>query len=365
MCQPMVSESAVRVPQCAPESHVQTGLMKPWSLRNFSFPFKANPSFRTSSHAYVFRLMVVLTFLALPGGCARKPPCTADQAKKFLDSGEPVKAVGILDQLISKNPSDVHLLLLRGQGRQRIDACELAISDYSAVIKIKPELSAGWEARGRLLSRNGDYDDALSDLNHAAKLASHPASILSAIGLVYFYRENYKEAREYFDKSTSIDSGCEAGYFGRTAISLEEKDYPSAIAEMERLLNIQPKNASALFRRGFAYLKASEPAKALDDFNRALSLDPDMKQIYWYRADAHRALNDLDQALDDYDKAAATDPKDPIIFLNQATILMMLGRAPEALEKLGRSIVLEPDNPLPYINRSASVPWVWGIISRP
>jgi tetratricopeptide (TPR) repeat protein len=98
----------------------------------------------------------------------------------------------------------------------------------------------------------------VADLEQAAKLAGQPAPIIAALGMVYFDKENYKQARLYFDKSSALDPNEEGGYFGRAAILIEEKNYLAAINEIDKLLKVQLKNAQALFRR-VALLKASNP----------------------------------------------------------------------------------------------------------
>ncbi len=110
------------------------------------------------------------------------------------------------------------------------------------------------------------------------RLQPHAAAIISTMGLIQFYQENYDEARALFDKSTALDPSEESAYFGRTAILIEQSDYATAIAEIDKLIRVQPQNAQAFFRRGFAYLRANQPLKALADFDTALELDPELKE---------------------------------------------------------------------------------------
>ncbi len=172
----------------------------------------------------VITLLLVILLVGLTG-CGRSPTSLIDQARRLIDEGESAKAVEILNGVVEKNPKDVSALAMRGRALERTDEDDLALRDYNLALELDSTLVDAWEARGRLRVRLKDYDAAVGDLEQAAKLSAQPASIIAAIGLVYFDKENYKQARFYFDKSSALDPNEEGGYFGRAAILIEENNY--------------------------------------------------------------------------------------------------------------------------------------------
>ncbi len=148
-------------------------------------------------------------------------------------------------------------------------------------------------------------------------------------------------------------------------------DAQGAIADLEQVLLVQPRDAYALLGRAEAYTAAGEPERATSDLWSALSIqprgpvaerallrlgqnamdegDPRTAEIlfdryvniapYDARAWCHRgiartALRDNDRALDDMNKAIALDPNLDIAHVNKAIILLRLGFRQEGCASL-------------------------------
>jgi rhomboid protease GluP len=75
----------------------------------------------------------------------------------------------------------------------------------------------------------------------------------------------------------------------RAEISFEEKDYPAAIAILEKQTAAEPGNAEAADWLGDAYFLNHEPEKAIVAYKKALQLDPNL-------AEAKENLDELQQA---------------------------------------------------------------------
>ncbi|MEJ2717377.1 MAG: tetratricopeptide repeat protein, partial [Deltaproteobacteria bacterium] len=312
-------------------------------------------SWHVPASAAIRHLMVVILLLALYAalsGCSRSSSSGPARAKELIGQGKPAQAVKILSKWLEAKPDDVQAMILLGHAREYMGNFDEARAAYSRALEQDPQYGEAWEARGRLLGCLQKPEAALKDLERAAQLQPHPASIMGIMGLIYFHEGKLAEAYSSFEKVNEYDAKEESGYFGRAAVHIERKEYGAAIEEMNKLLTMQPENADAFLRRGFAYLADAQPRKAIEDFNKALELAPSMKSVYWYRAVAYRKLNALEKALKDYQRAALARPTDSILYLNQGVIFMMMGKYAEALEMLSRSIVLDPQNPLPYTNRA-------------
>jgi tetratricopeptide (TPR) repeat protein len=75
--------------------------------------------------------------------------------------------------------------------------------------------------------------------------------------------------------------------------------------------------------RAESYLALSEQGRALADINRALSLDPKNAVFYALRGNIYSVMEDTAQALADYDKAVALDPKESLFYFRRALLCLL------------------------------------------
>jgi tetratricopeptide (TPR) repeat protein len=93
---------------------------------------------------------------------------------------------------------------------------------------------------------------------------------------------------------------------------LAKGDFAGALVEVNRLLQIDPKNPQAIAHRGLCQSGLKQYDKALKDFAAALDLDP--RQIYAFlgRADVHWARREYEEAIKDSTRAIEISPVQPV-----------------------------------------------------
>jgi tetratricopeptide (TPR) repeat protein len=104
---------------------------------------------------------------------------------------------------------------------------------------------------------------------------------------------------------------CKTRRSGETYVLNLSKDPQAELAEYDRAIMINPKDATAYYGRGLLKQeKLNDPQGALSDYDRAIALDPKSAIAYNNRANLKTGrLNDFQGALADYDRAIALDPK--------------------------------------------------------
>jgi lipoprotein NlpI len=90
---------------------------------------------------------------------------------------------------------------------------------------------------------------------------------------------------------------------------------------------------------------------ALADYNRAIELNPKDAKAYTNRGLVKQARADLDGALADYARAVELDPKDVLAYYNQGVLKKDRGDLSGALADYTRAIELDPKFALFYNNR--------------
>jgi tetratricopeptide (TPR) repeat protein len=103
-----------------------------------------------------------------------------------------------------------------------------------------------------------------------------------------------------------------------------------------------------------------EADKALADYNKALELNPKDAVAYNNRGLVHHERGELDKALADYSMAITLDPTNPTFYENRALILAAKGLTPKAAEDYKKALKLTTDE----AHRSALLEKLSGITSK-
>ncbi len=121
------------------------------------------------------------------------------------------------------------------------------------------------------------------------------------------------------------------GYSRRGAASAARRDYPSAIADFSRAMELSPAEPRYAFQRAGARLSADQPFLAMEDVDTVLRLDPQDADARLMRAGLRLAGHDPSGAGADLDAAAAAAPK-------EADLRLQLGQRYLALDQFGPAI---------------------------
>ena len=109
---------------------------------------------------------------------------------------------------------------------------------------------------------------------------------------------SYIQYGEWENDKIEVDQLKVSSHLNIAAILLKNKDYHNVISELKKVLEIEPSNVKALYRRGIALSGIGEYLNALDDLNRAAGLDPENKEV---KREINR-VKQLQKAQDDKDK---------------------------------------------------------------
>jgi len=246
------------------------------------------------------------------------------------------RAVAEFDAAVALQPERAILYSLRAGARQTKGDYAGAITDCDRALALDPRLAEAYNNRGYARQQQGDLDGAITDFT--AAIALNPAQAVS-----YANRGNARKAKG--DRLGAIDDLDQAHRLSPprtpggapmapsppapaiaprpipapTAEALAllrsgtakrlKRDYPGALADLDRALERNPAMAEAYLARGSIRALRNDPAGALADHTRAIELKPDLATAYVERGNLHRTQQRVDLAIADYDRAIALQPK--------------------------------------------------------
>ena len=205
-------------------------------------------------------------------------------AASYYKLGETSKSIGVYDAIIALNPKDKLAYRLRGsvlapnnfdKAKEDFDkAVSLDKEDYDQLIDIY-----------LVLERNG-YKAAGQEYFQTA-LASDTKSMTDyQRGRMYYYLEDYDNARNYLEKARDA-GGYEAVLFlGKTYETLGDNNY--AISVYNACLDSEGPNAQVLNQLGLCRMQTGDYSGALNAFQNAMNIENNgmmqilkMNEIYY------------------------------------------------------------------------------------
>jgi len=135
-----------------------------------------------------------------------------------------------------------------------------------------------------------------------------------------------KSAIADLTKAIEMDPKMIAAYDGRATGRLIQEDFDGAIADNTKVIELDPRNERAYQARGVAKLYKKDFASAADDFSKAIELDPKNMLPYEKRSEAKEGLGDFDGAIADATKAMELKPNDIGLYRDRARYYKKAGK---------------------------------------
>jgi tetratricopeptide (TPR) repeat protein len=184
------------------------------------------------------------------------------------------------------------------------DNCRRCIESYKPLEALLPPSAEDIFAKVQQRIDQGDYTNALIDLNWMIQIEPKNAKAFCLRGLTLGKIGDPQGAIKDLNQATFLEPQNLEVRLSRGKIRLEIGDAQGAIADFNELLREHPSMAIIYSDRARAYLKIKDYRTAVEDFSRSLALDQNNPQLYCDRAEARYDFGDIKGAIDDYQQAA-------------------------------------------------------------
>jgi tetratricopeptide (TPR) repeat protein len=178
------------------------------------------------------------------------------------------------------------------------------------------ELAVPTRKHDKLIVRQS-LDELMVFVNNEAAGPMRWLSLLT-IGQLLYHSDRYDEAIACFDQALALlrelkaDQGqLAATYFYRGSAYFSQGHLDSAIADLSRAIELDPRNANAHNNLGLAYAENGQIESAIAHYNQAVKIRSDYAEAYYNRGIAYMAKPDYVRAIADFSEAIHWEPKNP------------------------------------------------------
>jgi tetratricopeptide (TPR) repeat protein len=180
-----------------------------------------------------------------------------------------------------------------------------------------------------------------------------PVDDLIASAIQKESKGDYRGMIADMDRAIAIDPKNATLYFNRGVAKNGSKDLKGAISDYDRAIALNPDDASAYKNRSIIKSELGDNKGSISDSNRAIALNPNDGKAYNTRGIAEIRLGDNQAAIADADRAIALNSKDSWAYLIRAIGKVQSGNQQGGLADLNRAIALNPNDGTAYQLRGA------------
>jgi tetratricopeptide (TPR) repeat protein len=263
---------------------------------------------------------------------AKKVQVVAALADLRVRAGDARGALSLWQQATALDPRDATLWVARGSIERTLRDDTAALKSFTRALEIDSANAEARLRRAEMLFEGGEKERAIEDaravegsLGTDTKLRLLLANLYGRLGLA-------NDARRVLDAlpPEARNSADSQSVLQRLEASCE--DTPEAIANLEKLAQREPRNASVLACLGGLY-RTSEPAKSLDYFKRAVEIEPRNVDYATGYGAALRQLKRLPEAAAVLESVLKVAPDHYAAHTNFATALYDLKLYKRAIEE--------------------------------
>jgi tetratricopeptide (TPR) repeat protein len=206
--------------------------------------------------------------------------------------------------------------------------------------------------RGSALAARRDFGPALADLSEAVELSPDEPEYYYQRGNTYRASGRADLALKDYDHVLLLKQDFLPAYIPRAEIKLSKKDEPGAIADLETVDRLAPKQADLRLVLAERYEHVDRLPAAIEQFSLWIQYHPDDSRMLTAMAgrcfssalqnqDLPTALSDCNKALRGADKK---NPNYPYLFVNRGLVRLRQGDYDKAIADFNDALKVAPKN---------------------
>ena len=282
-----------------------------------------------------------------------------DRAKLKLKLKDIVGAINDINKSIEINDLNINSYLLRAAINADNGKEEEAYDDIEKIIKLSND-QIGYDFTtsdinyqlGQIFEDLKDYEAAEKEYSKVIKIRK--ASLLdnTPVNLDKNKRTDYQLKEKGEVINNELLNKKKLAYWGRAIARRKLNKLSDAILDYKKVLEIDPKNISALENLGDLFQQQGNYNEALEYFNKAIELVSNNAYIFSKRGYLKVNLRNYNGAIQDLSKSIELDPEYPFAYASRGNAKIFLEDYKGAIQDLSKSIELDPEYPFAYASRA-------------
>ncbi len=229
------------------------------------------------------------------------------------------------------------------EATQVVASGDPVLDQLSLEISRNPKQSGLYFKRGERYYENGNFDEAILDLQSALRLDSVNVEYLHLLADVYLDYFRSREALKTMEKVVSLYPERIPSLLKLSEFQLILKQYEASQNTISRVLKLDPLNADGFFMIGMNLKETGDTLGALDAFQSAVENDPELIDAWINLGQLYGARKDP-VAIRYFDSALRVDPRSVQALHAKAFYLQEQNKLPEALNLFKKMASVDPQN---------------------
>lgn len=193
-----------------------------------------------------------------------------EEARVAAREGACERALGLLDELLAREPEHGAALKLRGHCLNQAGRLDEALAAYRRALAAGPRDAGAAYGAGRTLQAMGDLAGAVAAYGEALAIEPQYAAALEWRGHARQLQGDHERAIEDFTRALELDAGDRFALFARGRSRVALRRFADATRDFARVAELEPDRPDAFEQLGYLFAVLPSQAAALEAFGRAL-----------------------------------------------------------------------------------------------
>jgi tetratricopeptide (TPR) repeat protein len=153
-----------------------------------------------------------------------------------------------------------------------------------------------WNNLGILAAREGNYDLAIDNFQHALRLDPQHSIALQNLGSAYRQKKDWPQAKSALGRALALNPDDPEANYSLGMVYAQQNDTGRASEYLQKAVALRPEYPEALNNLGILYLRTGRSAEAVQTFEQANRVAPDYDQAYLNLARVYTIQGDPEKA---------------------------------------------------------------------
>lgn len=212
----------------------------------------------------------------------------------YVQSEQFEAADSAYNELVEFYPSYAPAYVTRGQFYLMRGDTIAARADYDKAIELNKNMADPYVLRAMLrIKQEGDYDNALIDMDAAVRLEPKRSEYYINRALVKYFIDDLRGAMADYDHALLLDPSSVMTYYNRGLLRAQVGERNRAVDDFTEVIEREPHNYLAILNRAILYDLLGRYDEAITDLDAVLDVYPEYAEALFSRSEAKRKNGDV------------------------------------------------------------------------